>query len=62
MTESLTDSMESLGALAMQFRETRDLEERERVASQYRHMARRLKAEGKWVQPPPEDELPPMYM
>src|SRR5580693_7945621 len=61
-TSHSTDE-ERLGVLAMNFRGTRDLSERRRIAEGYCETVERLIRSGKWHEmPPPEDWLPDDWM
>lgn len=52
--------LEKLGHLAMQFRRTRDLDERLEIAKEYAKVWEQAKSFGE--SPPPEDQLPHNFM
>ncbi len=58
-----TNDEDLLGHLAMRFRGTRQLEERQSLAKEYGAAVARLIASGNWHEVPPfEDQLPDAWM
>jgi hypothetical protein len=54
---------ERLGELAMRFRHTRQVEERQAIADEYSSTVERLIRSGHWQEmPAPEDQLPDAWM
>lgn len=58
-----SNDCERLGDLAMEFRGTRVVAERQKIAAQYAETVHRLIESGQWQElPAPEDQLPDAWM
>lgn len=58
-----SDDYERLGELAMEFRGTRVIAERQKIAALYAEAVDRLIESGQWDElPAPEDQLPEAWM